>query len=370
MLEFFGRFVERFFQGFVAVDETLFHLSQDLKVIDVSDPAAPVTVGSLAISGWSPEWLAVSGHWAYVVDRDTDDMKVINVSNPAAPAMAGSLALGGAPRMVCVSGRYAYLVDDESDDLKVVDVSLPYAPSLVGNLAVGGYPQAVSVSGRYAYVVDSESDDLKVIDISGGEVASLVAHSLEAGTLQVRNDVVAQGQLQVAGGVNVGAGGIFSDGDIGVSGTIAIANDIVPTSSPDGLVQLYAQNFASSSELRVRDEAGIVTTLSPHNFSLVGEPSEPMAWSFYSENRHGKINVDMLRAVRLIESVTGEKIVYMEGDSATQAATAPSHEKRIRELEVANRDLKRQNEKLREEIRLIAEFLGTTNKKRNDEDGD
>ena len=183
------------------------------------------------------------------------------------------------------------------------------------------------VSGRYAYVVDFDSNDLKVIDISGAEVTSLIAHSLEAGNLQVRNDIIAQGQLQVTGGLNVGAGGIFSDGDVGVAGdvtitgTVAIANDVVPTSSPANLVQLYAEDvFPDFSELKVRDEAGIITTLSPHNFSLIGKPSEPMAWSFYSENDHGKINVDMLRAMRVLESVSGEKLVHIESNGSGSVA--------------------------------------------------
>ena len=142
--------------------------------------------------------------------------------------------------------------------------------SLAGSLGIGAIPVSVVVSGRYAYVVDITSDDLKVIDISGAEVTSLIAHSLEAGNLQVRNDMIAQGQLQVTGGVNVGAGGLFSDGNVGISGTIAIANDIAPTSSPPNLVHLYAEDVAASSELKVRDEAGNITTLSPHNFSLTG----------------------------------------------------------------------------------------------------
>ncbi len=169
------------------------------------------------------------------------------------------------------------------------------------------------VSGRYAYVADAGAQNLKVIDVSGAEVTSLVAHSLEAGNLQVRNDMIAQGQLQVTGGINVGTGGIFSDGNVGIAGTLDIANDIVPTSSPANLVQLYAEAVAAaSSELKVRDESGTVTTLSPHNFSLIGSPSEPMAWSFYSENEHGKINVDMLKTIRLVESLSGEKLVHIE----------------------------------------------------------
>ncbi len=235
---------------------------------------------------------------------------------PRDPVLTGSLANGEYPYSVYVSGRYAYVVSAKSRDLKVIDVSDPSAPSLAGSLGLGlgANPSSVYVSGRYAYVVDSNSDDLKVIDISGAEVTSLIAHSLEAGNLQVRNDMLAQGQLQVSGGLNVGTGGIFSDGNVGISGTIAIANDIAPTASPANLVQLFAEDVAASSELKVRDEAGNITTLSPHNFSLIGTPSEPMAWSFYSENEHGKINVDMLRMVRLVEEMSGQKLVHTEAD--------------------------------------------------------
>ncbi len=38
--------------------------------------------------------------------------------------------------------------------------------------------------------------------------------------------------------------------------------------------------------------------------------SEPMAWSFYSENAQSgqRINVDMLKAIRLVEQLSGEKL--------------------------------------------------------------
>lgn len=91
----------------------------------------------------------------------------------------------------------------------------------------------------------------------------------------------------------------------------AIANGTAPTTSPANQIQLYAEDVTSSSELKVRDEAGNVTTLSPHNFSKIPEgPSEEMAWSFYSERDGKYITVDMLKLARLIEELTGEKLVY------------------------------------------------------------
>lgn len=114
---------------------------------------------------------------------------------------------------------------------------------------------------------------------------------------------------------------ITSTGNIGfntanfgtsASNVIGIAEGTEPTSSPVDMVQLFASvGESSGSELRVRDEAGNVTTLSPHNFSLIGKPSHEMAWSYYSEKDGKAINVDMFRVVQLLEELTGEKLIHI-----------------------------------------------------------
>jgi hypothetical protein len=94
-------------------------------------------------------------------------------------------------------------------------------------------------------------------------------------------------------------------------GTFAIFNGTAPTGSVTNGIVLYAEDVSSSSELKVRDEAGNVTTLSPHNFSLIPEgASEDMAWAYYSEKCGKRINVDMLKLARIVEKLTGEKLVY------------------------------------------------------------
>jgi hypothetical protein len=94
-------------------------------------------------------------------------------------------------------------------------------------------------------------------------------------------------------------------------GTLTIFNGTAPTGSVTDGVILFAADVSASSELRVRDEAGNVTTLSPHNFELIPEgPSEDMAWAYYSEKNGKKINVDMLKLARMVEKLTGEKLVY------------------------------------------------------------
>jgi hypothetical protein len=94
-------------------------------------------------------------------------------------------------------------------------------------------------------------------------------------------------------------------------GNLVLFNGAAPSGSAANSVVLYAEDASSSSELKVRDEAGNVTTLSPHNFDLIPEgPSEDMAWSYFSEKDGKRINVDMLKVVRLLEKISGEKLVH------------------------------------------------------------
>jgi hypothetical protein len=112
-----------------------------------------------------------------------------------------------------------------------------------------------------------------------------------------------------------------SSGNVGIGGTafgtsaakvLGLYNGTAPGSSQADGVQLYAQDVSSSSELMVRDEAGNVTQLSPHNFALLGGPSEELAWAYYSERDGRRINVDMLRALRILEKLSGERLVVIE----------------------------------------------------------
>ena len=66
---------------------------------------------------------------------------------------------------------------------------------------------------------------------------------------------------------------------------------------------IYAKDDSSSSEVHVKDEAGNVTKISPHN--KAGE------WEYYSKNtRTGKtVRVNMERMIRKLEEVTGETFI-------------------------------------------------------------
>jgi hypothetical protein len=75
----------------------------------------------------------------------------------------------------------------------------------------------VYVSGRYAYVASYGNNSLVTFDIGGASFNAGLADAFEAGNLQVRNDILAQGNLQITGGITAGVGGIFSSGPLSVS---------------------------------------------------------------------------------------------------------------------------------------------------------
>jgi hypothetical protein len=164
------------------------------------------------------------------------------------------------------------------------------------------------------------------ITLRSGTTDSAVFRRYSVGSTEIRNTDGPVGLVSETGGVTFSASNtermrITSGGNVLIGGTaspasaaasLAIFNGTAPTGSVTNGVVLYAEDVSSSSELKVRDEAGNVTTLSPHNFDLIPEgPSEDMAWSYYSERDGKRINVDMLKAIRLLESITGEKLVHI-----------------------------------------------------------
>lgn len=125
--------------------------------------------------------------------------------------------------------------------------------------------------------------------------------------LLMRTNNVTRATFDTSGNLLLGG----SSSPASAASSLAIFNGTAPTGSVTNGCVLYAEDVSSSSELKVRDEAGNVTTLSPHNFSLIPEgASEDMAWAYYSEKGGKRINVDMLKLARMVEKLTGEKLVY------------------------------------------------------------
>ena len=131
-----------------------------LKIVDVSNPQAPVIVGSLVMPGRAQD-VNARGSLAYVACGQAG-IQVVDVSSPASPAIVGAVATPGAVYQVSLTGNLVCAVDS-SGVLRVADVSNPQSPVLVGSKVVGA--NSVSAEGSVVCVTAS-FDHAKVIDIS------------------------------------------------------------------------------------------------------------------------------------------------------------------------------------------------------------
>jgi len=89
-------------------------------------------------------------------------------------------------------------------------------------------------------------------------------------------------------------------------GAVILANQASDPSTVTDSAHIYAKDDAASSEVYVRDEAGNVTKISPHN--------EAGEWEYYSVNKNTgkKVRVNMERMIRKLEEFTGETFIESE----------------------------------------------------------
>lgn len=139
-----------------------------LRVFDVSNPAAPVEVGSYQTPGQA-ESVAIMGHYAYLADR-SNGLYVIDVADPAHPALVQVLPASGNARCVTIEGHYAYLLQVSSSGgtvfLKIYDTSDPANPIYAGEHWLQnsyGPPAVIAVVGTTAYVAAS---GLYILDVA------------------------------------------------------------------------------------------------------------------------------------------------------------------------------------------------------------
>jgi hypothetical protein len=162
-----------------------------LRIVDVSDPAAPKQMGHLRLAEGEQGdvrayGLAVDGDHAYIAVGGAG-LRVVDISDPLAPMEVGVLDVPGrADNLVAVDDR-VYLVDG---DLRIVDVSDPVSPTEVGfydvpNLSAWPY---VAIEGHYAYLT---ARGISVLDVSDpGAPVEVAAYPLAQGHVAVANGMV------------------------------------------------------------------------------------------------------------------------------------------------------------------------------------
>lgn len=137
-----------------------------LRILDMSDPAAPVMLGDLDLPT-SSRAIEVVGTRAYVIDVYLG-LQILDVSNPMSPVLLGALDTDAVIHGLAVVGDTVLLANEELG-LLVVDVSDPADPAVIHSLALGGDCRAVVVDGDIACALFN-LEGMKVLDMSNPAV--------------------------------------------------------------------------------------------------------------------------------------------------------------------------------------------------------
>lgn len=238
-----------------------------LRIVDISDPAAPNQLGNLPGDVWS---VAVDGARAVVADytrgrtRNTSSLDIVDVANPAQPSRIASFSVPPEIKTpMATNGTDLYTVDTH---LRRFDLSDPGRPHYAWGLALPrdtyfrGTLPGLAVDASHAYV-GGGSAGLHVVDTSNPDEPHLVTTvDVEAYDVAVDGNRVYVSEL--FGGLSI--------------------VDVADPASPD-VVGTISGNF-SVGDIKI---AGDVLYVAPYpGASLiiydVSNPAAPMLLGYYS----------------------------------------------------------------------------------------
>ncbi len=147
---------------YLVVDD--FHRDGPLMTVDITDPTSP---SGAADTGFEATALDVSNGYLFAVEQRT--LQVFDLSEPLAPVLIGSAPVPGECEDIDVEGDLAFVVseigyDHPSGGLHIFDVNDPVNPTLIGSLERFAFARTVAVQASFAYIADRGY--LSIVDVS------------------------------------------------------------------------------------------------------------------------------------------------------------------------------------------------------------
>lgn len=197
-----------------------------LLVLDMTDPAAPTSVGSCDTPGFARS-LAIVGLYVFVADGESG-LQIIDIADPSAPVIVASLATQEPALGVSVSGGTA-CVAIGAGGLVLADVSDPANPTSLSSFDTPGSATSVAVVDDIVYVADSSAgllilgitDPSSPIALGSSDAASVWALVVSGGTAYTASSL-GVATFDVSDPVNPQLLG--SNRDLGVGGDITLAD--------------------------------------------------------------------------------------------------------------------------------------------------
>jgi ELWxxDGT repeat protein len=125
--------------------------SGSLRIVNISDPRSPSLAGTSNSSQGSAYGIAVSGSYAYLSAFD-QGLRILDVSDVAAPRFVAQLDTPGTAVSTAIAGIYAYITDG-ARGLSIANISDPLKPQAVGNYQTTSDAYSITLSDDKAFVV-------------------------------------------------------------------------------------------------------------------------------------------------------------------------------------------------------------------------
>jgi len=144
-----------------------------LGILDLTDPSAPVELGSVSIPGEHPIFrVATYNDHAYIA-KGLDGLVIVDLSTPANPQVVANVSFPDAVMDLAMSGHYLYVASGHYNALMIYDISIPQSPTQIGECPVGENVERLAIWSDYAYAVLHEFG-LVIIDVSNPNAPALV----------------------------------------------------------------------------------------------------------------------------------------------------------------------------------------------------
>jgi len=166
--------------------------SEGLRVIDITTPASPRTVGSAGRTKWSGDIALVPTlGLAYVADRA--GVEVIDITVPSSPEYLGYVGMPGAANGLSVSGNHVYVASDSGFvsvalGRPATPVSILYTPWQAMDVAILGDRAYLASAGSGIMVISLENPDSPRFITSFDTPGSANGVAIEGTTLYVADD--------------------------------------------------------------------------------------------------------------------------------------------------------------------------------------
>ncbi len=253
-----------------------------LKIIDISDPASPVLVGSYETPG-KAHAVYVSGYYAYVsVNYPWLGLLVIDISNSSTPTLAGKIPLDRYTVSMHISGNYIYLID--SYYFQIINISEPVAPELVVSLNLGFMDIMLLdlyASDGYAYVTMKDYSNVNssivfLIDVSD-PTSPVVVSSINV-PLVVSSVYVSGDYLYFAGASGLQVVDASDPTVPTLAGFIDVSD---PRGREDPYTGVYGHPPVLPPDMYISDDYAYIVKESGLRIIDINDPAAPVLVSYY-----------------------------------------------------------------------------------------